>query len=216
MTPKKPIQRAIEIFIRNRVSGASLEGIFYANDFGDGAAEHSLDGHLTDSQGDIYRFSGRLSGVQFVQVETRGAPVKTARDVALFLAYRWFLGGDTAPKAKSKARQGVMDLWAAQGFKGASEETHLRKRLLAGAAVAGGLSRLRVVTDGKVPGGNAKAAMDGMVVAAPPDAFDVRPREHVAVDGLGWYWRYGMEKAVPGHLSVGVPLVAPWPFHISA
>ena len=205
MTPKKPIQRAIEIFIRNRVSGDSLKGLFYANDFGDGAAEHLLDGHLTDSQGVTQRLFGRISGLRFVPLVTRGAPKKNARDVALFLAYRWFLGGGTVPKAKSKARQGVMNLWAANGFKGASEETHLRKRLRAGDEATRGLSRLRVVTDGIPPGVVAKATADGMVIAALPDAFDVRPQEHIAIDGVGWYWRYGMEEAVHGHLSAGVP-----------
>lgn len=207
MTPKKPVQRAVEILVRNRVSGDSLEGLFYANDFGDGADVHLLDGHLTDSRGVTRRFSGQLSGVRFTPMAKQGAPKKVGRDVALFLAYRWFLGGATAPREKSRARQEVMELWAVQGFKGASEETHLRKRLHAGEKAAQGLSRLRVVTDGKAADGHANATRDGVVIAAPPDAFDVRPGEHVAINGFGWYWRLGMEEAVQGRLSAGVPWV---------
>lgn len=207
MQPNRPIQRAIQILIRYPASGYALNGVVYANDFSDGATLHHLEGYLTDAQGAACKFVGQLEGLQFVPVETRGAPVKVARDVALFLAYRWFLGGGIAAKAKSNARQGVMDLWAAQGFKGASEETHLRKRLSAGEKSTHGLSRLRVVTDGSAVVGLANGGPDGMVIAAPPDAFDVRPGECVAINGRGWYWRYGMEKAVQGHLSAGVPWV---------
>ncbi|WP_143227229.1 MULTISPECIES: hypothetical protein [unclassified Acidovorax] len=208
MTTKKPVQRAVEVLVRDRMSGDSLKGLFYANDFGDGADEHVLDGHLTDARGVTRRFVGRLSGVRFTPMAKQGAPKKVARDVALFLAYRWFLGGESAPRAKSRARQAVMELWAARGFKGASEETHLRKRLHAGEKAAQGLSRLRVVTDGKPSVGHAEATLDGIVIAAPPDAFDVRPGELVAINGIGWYWRLGMEEAVQGRLSAGVPWVA--------
>lgn len=111
MKPKKPVQRAIEILIQNTESGDSVKGIFYANDFGDGATEHALDGHFTDARGKTRRFFGRLSGVQFVPVETRGAPKKVARDVALFLAYEWFRGNaerDGETKAGSVARKDVL------------------------------------------------------------------------------------------------------------
>lgn len=201
MKPKKPVQRSIEILIQNTESGDSLEGIFYASDFGDGATEHVLDGHFTDTRGETRRFFGQLSGVQFVPVETRGAPVKVARDVALFLAYQWHLGAakraDVA-YAERDAREGVMNLWAAQGFKGVSEEKHLRRRLKAGAATVYGLSLLRYECATPTP--------DGMVIAALESVFDMRPGEYMGINGPGWFWRYGMEEAIEGKFTAGATL----------
>lgn len=201
MKPKKPIQRAIDVLIKSSVSDDALQGVFYTNDFRDGATEHLLDGHLTDSQGATRRFSGRLSGMQFVPVETRGAPAKVARDVALFLAYQWFLGiaERVAPaRAESAARQGVMELWAAQDFTGVSEETHLRKRLKTGAAAVHGLSLLHYVCTSADP--------DGMVVAALEEVFDLRPGEYMGINGPCWLWQYGMEAAIQGSFTAGAQL----------
>lgn len=204
MTPKKPIQRAIEILIRHRGSGNALKGMFYTNDFGDGALEHSLEGHLTDSRGETRRFSGRLSGVQFVPVETRGAPRRTSRDVALFLAYQWFLGNakrEVEAKAEKAAREGVLELWAAHGFKGVTEEVHLRKRINAGAEAVHGLSLMHYVCTGESP--------DGTVIAAHTDAFDLRPGEYMGINGPGWFWQYGMEEAIQGNFTAGATLSKP-------
>lgn len=201
MKPKKPVQRAIGILIQNTESGDSLEGIFYANDFGDGATEHALDGHFTDTRGETRRFFGRLSGVQFVPVETRGAPVKVARDVALFLAYQWHLGAakrGAEARAERDARQGVMNLWEARGFKGASEETHLCRRLKAGAEAVHGLSLLRYECATPTP--------DGLVIAALESVFDMRPGEYMGINGPGWFWRYGMEQAIEGNFTAGATL----------
>ena len=204
MTPKKPIQRSIEILIQPRGSGDGLKGMFYTNDFGDGAAEHPLDGHLTDSQGVTRRFFGRLSGVQFVPVETRGAPEKVARDVALYLAYQWFFGNalrDGKPWPKRIAKQGVLDLWAGRGFKGASEETHLNKRVKQGGKTVHGLSLMRYVCAGVSP--------DGAVIAAHEDVFDCRPGEYIGINGPGWFWQYGMETAIQGNFTAGANLSNP-------
>lgn len=201
MKPKKPVQRAIEILIQSTESGDSVKGIFFANDFGAGATEHVLDGHFTDTRGETRRFFWRLSGVQFVPVETRGAPVKVARDVALFLAYQWHLGAakraDVA-YAERDAREGVMNLWAAQGFKGVSEERHLRRRLKAGAETVYGLSLLRHECATPTP--------DGMVIAALESVFDIRPGEYMGINGPGWFWRYGMEEAIKGKFTAGATL----------
>ena len=193
MTPKKPIQRAIEVLIRHRITGQELTGTVYANDFSDAETVHHLEGHLADAQGGAVKFVGQLSGVQFVPVETRGAPKKVDRDVALFLAYQWFLGNakrETEAKARNVARQGVMELWATNGFKGVTEETHLTKRVKAGAQAVHGLSLMHYVCTGVNP--------DGVMIAAHEDAFDWRPGEYVGINGHGWYWRYGMEAAIEG------------------
>lgn len=200
MATTKPIQRAIEVLIRHRGSGDALTGLFYANDFGDGATIHPLDGYLTDSRGNTHRFSGRLSGVQFVPLETRGAPKKTGRDVALHLAYMWFLGcakrlGIAKPEAS--ARENVLQLWSDKGFRGVSEETHLRRHLRTGQRVARGLDLLRSEAF--------DMGLGGAVIAAPAAAF-VCEQRRISIDGRGWFWSHGTETAVYGKLSVAVPL----------
>lgn len=202
MKPKKPVQRAIEILIQNTQSGDSVKGIFYANDFGDGATEHLLDGHFTDSRGETRRFFGRLTGYQFGPVERRGAPRKIARDVAIFLAYQWHLGAakrkDAQARPQKDARERVMNLWAERGFTGASEETHLRKRLKAGAAGVHGLSLMRFECLTPTP--------DGVLIAALESAFDMSPGDSIGIDGPGWFWRYGMEEAIEGAFAARVTL----------
>lgn len=185
----------------DRWKGSEMSGTLYANDFGDGATKHLLDGHLTDLYGATSRFSGHLSGVQFMPRETRGAPIKIARDVALFLAYQWFLGiAKSGAKAKpeSEAQQDVMELWAGRGFKGVNEETHLRKRLKSGTNSVRGLSLMHYVCKSTAP--------DGAMVAALNDAFDLRPGECIGMNGPGWYWRYGTEVAFQGSFTVRAQL----------
>ncbi len=201
MKQKKPIQQAIEAVIWSPQTGDELRGTFYANDFGDGAKEHHLDGYLTNSQGVKSKFQGRLSGVQFAPREARGAPRKTARDVALFLAFKWFHatgGGASKTVVERNARDCVMGLWAELGYKGVTEETHLRKRLKSGAGALNGLSLLRYVCTTDAP--------DGAVVAAPYSAFDLRRGESMSINGSGWFWRYGMEAAVQGRFSAKTSL----------
>ncbi len=209
MTAKKPIQRSIEVLIKPRDDEAGLRGMFYANDFGDGATEHVLQGHLTDWQGTTRRESFVLSGVQFVDKETRGAPKKKSRDVALYLAYMWSLGcaqrdraaiPEKVARAERVAREHVMELWANKGFAGVSEETHLRKRLRVGRNVVHGLSLLHFVCTDSAP--------DGAMVAAPDETFDAQVGVRIGVNGLGWFWRHGMEDAVYGHLSAVAPLTS--------
>ena len=198
---RTPVQRAI--LFQAAVSGDAsrqISGTLYANDFGDGATTHSLDGYLTDWRGVERRFSGRLDGVQFVSPETRGAPKKTGRDVALHLAYMWFLGRAKrlmVAKPENSARENVMQLWMDKGFRGVSEETHLRRHLRTGVRAAHGLSLLRF----EVSGPNA----DGAVIPAPTDAFTIE-QERIAINGKGWFWRHGMEIAVYGNHSAIAPL----------
>lgn len=197
---KTPVQRAIDFQATFNDASQWLRGTLYANDFCDGATAHQLEGYLTDQHGVERRFSGRLDGVQFVSKEARGAPKKTGRDVALHLAYMWFLGRakrSEVGRPESDAREQVMQLWIANGFRGVSEETHLRKRMRAGAQAAYGLSLLRFEAHDVKEG--------GAVIAAPTEAF-VFEQGRISVSGQGWFWRYGMEAAVHGGHSATIPL----------
>ncbi len=202
---KKPTQRAIEVIFRNRSDNSVAGGMFYTHDFGDGATRHRLEGHLTDQEGRTLRLSFDLSGLQFVPVENRGRPKKTARNVAFFLAHRWFLGiaiRTKKPRAESKALDDAMLLWQSLGFQGVSDEAHARKLLKAGKEAACGLSLLHVdATNG--------AHADGVVIAADESTFDMRPGEYMGINGDGWFWRYGMEKAEWGKLTAGAHLTKP-------
>lgn len=202
MKLKKPIDRAIDVFIGRQGEAQELRGTFYARDFGDQSTEHVLEGHLTDSRGQTRRFFGQLSGLQFVSRETRGAPKKTGRDVALYLAYMWFLGAVKlrVTGAEREAREQVMELWAKDGFVGATEETHLRKRLSEGRKVVHGLSLLHYVCTSNAP--------DGAMVAAPAKAFDLQMGVRIGINGPGWFWRYGMEEAVYSNHSAVAPLTS--------
>lgn len=199
MRPRTPIQQAIQVVIGSPQTGRVLKGILYANDFGDGATSHYLEGYLSDPQGLRGKVSGHLSGIQFVPRKTRGAPKKTGRNVALFLAYQWFIflavsrGESRVP---TSVVQEVMGLWEQAGFKGATEETHLRKLIKAGAEEINGYRILRQDT-------TADGTARGVMVAAPEDTVSLLPDGHIRLNGPGWMWCYGEEMAAYGQLSGG-------------
>lgn len=199
MRRSNPIQRAIQVVIASPERGREVMGILYANDFGDGATRHSVEGYLTGPQGVQWKASGHLSGIQFEPMPSKGAPKKIGRNVALFLAYQWFffpavLLGET--RMPAVVLRWVMDLWQNRGFKGVTEETHVRKLVKAGAECMSGYRLLRQETtiDGKP---------SGVVFAVPQGTFSVLPDGQIGLHGPGWMWRYGEEEAVYGRLSGG-------------
>lgn len=203
--PKTPIQRAVhvQVFATGDTS-PSLAGMMHGIDFGDGATTHRLEGYLTDSRGVERRFLAQLDGVQFVTVETRGAPKKTGRDVALHLAYLLFLGRakrnarGSMVRAESMARESVMRLWAERCYRGVSEETHLNTLKRRGRRVTCGLSFLRFEAD--------DGDVGSTVIALPESAF-VLEQQRISLNGKGWLWQHGMETAVYGTLSLVIPVV---------
>ncbi|TXJ04645.1 MAG: hypothetical protein E6Q29_14395 [Alicycliphilus sp.] len=199
----KPITRTLECVFEDDFFGPLARAQIHILDYKDGATQHLFSGHLAIGSAPLQRIDGRLTGIQFVHQETRGAPKKTGRDVALFLAFMWFMGvsrdrGLDVKQAKSEALQLVMELWGERGFKGATEETHLRKRIKVGERRLYGSSLLRYEVDSKTP--------DGVLIAGPQSVFDIRRHEWMGVDGVCWFWRYGDENAVWGHVRAGVPL----------
>ncbi len=199
MRRSNPIQRAIQVVIASPERGREVSGILYANDFGDGATRHSVEGYLNGPQDVQWKASGHLSGIQFEPMPSKGAPKKIDRNVAFFLAYQWFffpavfLGKTRMPAVVLRE---VMELWQSRGYKGATEETHARKLVKEG---ADGMSEYRILRQETTLDGKPS----GVMFAMPPATFTQLHDGHLSLCGPGWMWRYGEEKAVYGRLSGG-------------
>lgn len=193
-----PIQRAIEAAITRSDTGEKLTGTLYANDFSDGAVIHQLAGYLTDSQGDSWKFLGELGGVQFVPKETRGAPKKTARNVALFLACEWLRSQEAEGSNVSHAAvlEKLRELWAALTLDLTFEDKTLREQVSAGKDAVKGASLLSHF--------NPAHLTAGAVIAAEWREFNRHGDGGFSVKGEGWRWQYGMEHATHGALVLNV------------
>ena len=134
----------------------------------------------------------------FTPRRPRGRPRPTARDVAAYLAARWFLFDRDMPGSKAGIRSAytaVSELWARQGYRGLSD----RKECV-GAVDRGqktvveiyGCSAL-VFEDGPSPGAR--------VFGVPKDKVSFR-HDRLEIDRcLAWEWLYGDEKARCGVVS---------------
>lgn len=194
MQSRRPVSRAIDVLIELS-KDVELRGTAYRNDYGDGATTHILDGRLTGADGCTYRFSAELKGVLFKKIETRGAKRKTGRNLALYFAFRLFLGcGVGRPEARRK----VQALWEEKGWKGVAQDTQRDTLIRNGATVAKGFSVLTCV--GEKP-------FEGAVVALKHAAFQITANERMAASGEGWFWSSGMECAKFGHIEFSSPLV---------
>ena len=195
---KKPTRRTIGLTLRLSELNLALSGSVYVNDYGDGATKHAIDGRLTDQKGVVYALSANLSGVKVLPIERRGRPRNLGRDIALWMAFRWF---QCLPRSESVARKNVIDLWESNCWAGVSEDTHLNKKLRAAKKhmKKNKLSVLcHVCTD----------SLDGIVVAMDESAFDVAPFQHMHGDGRGWFWRYGEKEASFGVIRFNASLCA--------
>ena len=155
-----------------------------------GSDEHSTTLQFQGKAGHVFTAHGVLSGVRFRDVETRGAPKKQARDVALWLALHFFqCGGENT---KAQAREAVLELWSGNGWQGVSDTTHLNKKLREIEKTLKGLTVL-AATFGEIT--------KSKVIALPHDALDIKPHQHLRGNGVGWRWSYGDEVAIFGKFS---------------
>ena len=194
LTMKKPVLRTLDALLRVPfLDAAQVPAALHVMDMG--SDEHSMTLQFQSKQGHVFTAHGVLSGVRFRDVETRGAPKKQARDVALALACHFFeCGGENT---KAQAREAVLDLWSRNGWQGLSETTHLNKKLR---GIEKTLKGLFVLT------AHFGEITKSKVIALPRDAFDLKPHQHARGNGVGWVWCYVDEVAKFGKFSFDTPL----------
>lgn len=127
-------------------------------------------------------FPARLSGVTFTAQKRAGRPRREARDVAVWLATEWF-----RREGAAKIDAQIVDLWGRQGFKGISEDGHVRS------------ARKRAL---KVIGVAPNAAILFTSAAAAWVAEGVARAESLAFESVAWVWEFGTENATHGLLTV--------------
>lgn len=176
-----PVQRAISF----NSPGLGLAGTLYANDFGRGAADHQLEGYLYDSEGKEWLFRGLLQGVEFVPKETRGAPKKTGRNVAVYLASVCLRqGARRAGIVRFSVLENLRELWADLP----TDDRSLR----------------RLIQDGKKATGDSRVVFAGVAIAALWRHFEQQEDGGFTVRGDGWRWAPDMAAAQYGDLLLRV------------
>lgn len=174
-----PVQRAIEAGFSSVATGRELRGTLYANDFGRGATEHQLEGYLSDSEGHEWLFRGLLQGVEFVSKETRGAPKKTGRNVALYLAAQCMRAYAQADGVRRfSVLEKLRESW--EGLP--TDDRSLRRLLELGEKAAGGLP----------------VVLSGVAIVAQWREFKRHEDGGFTVRGTGWRWALGMDAALHG------------------
>lgn len=180
-----PVQRAIEAGFSSVATGRELHGTLYANDFGRGATEHQLEGYLSDREGHEWLFRGLLQGVEFVSKETRGAPKKTGRNVALYLAAQCMRAAvQTDGVRRFSVLKKLRELW---GDLPADDST-LQRNLKLGEKAAGGLP----------------VVLAGVAIVAQWREFEQHEDGGFTVRGTGWRWAPGMDAALHGDVLLRV------------
>lgn len=172
--------------------GGAFKGEVWVTNARQGRIEHVVaSGRFTDGIGVVHTINGgTLSGVSFVEPK-RGAPrTKRLRDVAAYLAWRWFLAGTARDKkAQADAYSSVVDLWAEKRWKGISEQAHARRSVNAGRDVVRSAQCDVVAYKCDPP------VLGGLVFAAKPGACSILDSGDLRVDGEGYFWLYGAEQA---------------------
>ena len=170
-----PVQRAISF----NSPWLGLAGTLYANDFGRGAADHQLEGYLCDSEGKEWLFRGSLQGGEFVSKETRGAPKKTGRSVAVYLASVCLRrGAHRAGIVRFSVLEKLRELWTDLP----ADDRSLR----------------RLIQDGKKATGDSHVVLAGAAIAALWRDFEQQEDGGFTVRGVGWRWAPGMAAALYG------------------
>jgi hypothetical protein len=91
-----------------------------------GGSEHATTARLTLPDGAHVDLHGKLSGIQFEQPLSVGAPTKTRRDVALLCAQEYFVSQGLG---RSQAAEKVVDLWEEKRFVGITDSGNVRARV---------------------------------------------------------------------------------------
>lgn len=150
----------------------------------DGGDTHLFNGKLQMDQQVIGDVTGVLAGFRFTKRDRGGAPPKFKRDVAAWLASKWF---SIHPRAKLGME--VLTLWQEKGYKGFSENGHALNAIKRGAEHAGAHGLLMRVEN--VKGINqmiywTQGAHIELVAGTPGTLVS---------NGPGWLWNFGDEEA---------------------
>lgn len=165
-----------------------------------GLADHLFVGQGRDQFGDTYTLRAVVNGVHFVRRETRGRRTDKARDVAVYLAGKWFSSGGQMPEVPSGCRSQVraaMELWAARGHDGLSDQKNANLVLRRGQELLSSFDAL-LFEDGPTEGAR--------LIAVPERAVKRRSGGLVALDCPGWAWTYGAPRAEFGRVRYDGPL----------
>lgn len=197
--------RTLQLALNHAGYGRALGFEIHAVDLGDGGSVHGWSGHVTAADGQRWRAAGTLSGVRFLPIVRKpGRPRKDARDMAVCLAYEWFLGREVAKddsnqkRAAAIANERVLDLWRDRRWQGVSESSHVTGKVRTQRGVLKAMEASLLIC-------TCHEEADGCMVAAKYDAFRVRTEE-ISVRGSAWFWNYGSELAECGEVNAVIPL----------
>ena len=176
-------------------------------DFGDGSDSHNV---ILEHVQDLHTgktYAGgtvQITGLRFEPAEVPrgpGAPRKQERNVALALAFEWFtafFNGDRkldVKASKSSAYKEVMDMWEANQWPGAANESALKKNIKKGAEILKETFLLTYIAP-------IEYRDRSFIVSAMQEDFDIHPHQRMRFNGLGWVWNLGQERARYGRLSI--------------
>lgn len=143
---------------------------------------------------------GEVQGLQPQPPANRGGrPKKTARDMAVYLAFRWHSAAlqQKCPGARAdgKARDSVCELWQQKGYKGLSDERKVRN-------IVSRVSEQGCVKSGSVAAFMGEADGVGRVSLLMKEGGRVELSENrILMEGWAWLWPYGEETATYTHIS---------------
>lgn len=168
-----------------------LRGTVYATDLLRGSSIHAVSGVLHSQQGAELDFVGQLGGVTFVgKKRPLGRPPKDARNMAVYMAFKWFQAGQKPHKtAETSARRDLLDYWESR-WPGMPDESTRDALIRKGEARA-----LEAIgSPGDMVAYRSRCGADGYVLILPPGCIQHHPGDSVRGSGEGLVWRYGEEE----------------------
>lgn len=202
----RPVMHGFELHLV--LEGMTNKFFGHAIDYGMGGGSHPAIGQWLFHGQDVLsaRSLIEFSGLPMPKVVKTGRrkiddAIKVARDVAVFLAVKWFEG---LPGPK-KIRNEVVDLWDKSGHKGITNESHVSTAIKRAKSAIPSLKYGCLI---RFSGDDATAVGKSMVFVESGGRVDFVPGEigksvAVVVQGCGWYWMHGEEKAVYGPITGG-------------
>lgn len=201
---KNALLRKITIIIEHQDNPVfTMRGSLF--DFGNKSLSHDVifDKIYDHSTGNIHRGGiGTVTGLTLQELPLpmrAGAPKKTARNVALALAFEWFFckftNGEkqSVKSAKESATNAVMDMWEKRHWSGATDSYALNKNIRQGRKELIGLYMVIHLH----PEEN-----KGFVVVGRQEDFDIQPYQHIEFNGKAWAWHFGKQEARYGTISI--------------
>lgn len=194
VTRVRPVMHDFEL----RCDHEGMTGKFFGHviDYGMGEDVHPVIGqwllHGQDVPG--ARCLMKLSGLPMPSISKTGRPTKTARDVAIFLAEKWFSG---LPKP-IKVRNEIVNMWSTNKFEGITEAGHVSKAIKRAKDAVPSLNDGCLMRRDGVAGDTKQAYMVFVEQGGRVDlvADPVGGGRCVVIQGRGWRWEYGAEEAV--------------------